>query len=221
MEAQPLPHSSIAASPDHDHAVEVHGISFGTYEALVEARDRSGRRFPLISIFEGSLRLVSPSSKHEQAKRYLEQLLDTWAANEGIELIPYGGTTQELPERAAIEPDTSYQVGRSAVDDSPDFVVEVEHRNPLTRHSFDIYQALGIREVWWLEVAALELLDADPELRPLRAYVLGADGYVENATRTSELLPDLDLTRLTRAIACALDQGPSAGRALLLQGDNS
>jgi len=133
---------------------------------------------------EGTLEIMSPSSKHENVKTMLARLVEVYALERNIELNGFGSTTyRRRTKERGLEPDESYFVGREKK--VPDIVFEVVlSRGVLDRLA--IYEGLGVPEVWIWRRGAFEI------------YTLAGSGYERRGR--SDLLPELDFTRLAALV---------------------
>jgi Uma2 family endonuclease len=137
------------ADVEQDQRVVLRGMSWQAFEAMLALRgDTSGVRMYYL---DGEIELVSPTKIHEGRKTTLARLLELWALETGVELNGYGSWTLKKELRdAGAEPDECYVVG--AVDkDVPDLAIEVEWSRVLGLPKEEIYQRLGVRELWTLK----------------------------------------------------------------------
>jgi Uma2 family endonuclease len=170
-------------TPDGDQVVLLHKISWKQYEAFLAmlGDDHPGIRTHYL---EGTLEIMSPSSKHENVKKMLARLVEVYALERSIELNAFGSTTyRRRTKERGLEPDESYFVGREKK--VPDIVFEVIlSRGVLDRLA--IYEGLGVPEVWIWRRGAFEI------------YTLAGAGYERRGR--SALLPELDFTRLAALV---------------------
>ncbi|MBI3046972.1 MAG: Uma2 family endonuclease [Acidobacteria bacterium] len=132
------------------------GVSWDEYEALLaELEDNSHFR---LTYDEGSLEIVSPSTKHEWWNRFIADVARVLATELGTELEGYGHSTiKKKSLQKGAEPDSCFYVqnaarviGKQVVDlaiDPPDIVVEVDVSHSSTR-KLAFYAQLGVPEVW-------------------------------------------------------------------------
>ena len=161
---------SIAISPG-ENRVLLSGVSWSTYEALLEETQSRGTRF---TYDRGYLEIRSPSREHEHVKRILARMIDAMTEELDIPISSGGSTTLklELKQRGA-EPDECYYVENEpqmrghenydpAVDPPPDLVIEVNiSRNSLDK--FAIYADFGVPEIWTYEDEALCVYQLQPD----------------------------------------------------------
>jgi Uma2 family endonuclease len=166
-------------TPNGDHIVVLHDVSWDDYERLLEIRgDHSA---PRMSYLEGEVEITSPSRDHEQIKSYIGRLLEAWCIDRGIRVSPFGSwtLTDEDVERGA-EPDECYIFGTERRD-RPQLAIEVEWtRGGLNK--LEIYRKLGVGEVWYWRKGAIEV------------YLL--NGTTFTRAERSRVLPELDIELL-------------------------
>lgn len=140
----------VAASREQPEPTErrfvLHGVPWWTYVALRDALDD---HVGVKMIYrEGTLELMSPSLLHEDAKKIIARLIETWAMERDIDLRGFGGATfrKEAKERG-LEPDECYKLGPIADDGVPDIAIEVIVTSGLV-DKLDVYAGLGVPEVW-------------------------------------------------------------------------
>lgn len=187
---------------DHDGAsredrlVVVRGMRWSDWVRHQEARgDRSA---PRLAYLDGALQFMSPSRHHERLKSMIGRLVEAWAYEQGIELLPLGSwTLEDRAEDAGAEPDECYQIGTEE-GDRPDLAIEVVWTSG-GLSKLEIYRRLRVPEVWTWRRGQLHV------------HVLQGGAYEER--QASEAFPDLDLDLLVSL----LDQPTitAARRALL------
>ena len=121
------------------------GITWEQYETLRETLDDfAGLRMRYL---KGTLEICMPSPKHERIKSLVGRLIELYCLETNIRLYACGSTTyRKKAKQRGLEPDESYCVGTDK--DFPDLAIEVI----VTSGSIallDIYQGLGISEVWF------------------------------------------------------------------------
>jgi Uma2 family endonuclease len=161
--------------PDADQRVMLYGVSWTELEVILAVRGE--RRSPKIAYLEGTLELMSPSKSHEEIKKLIARLVETYAVEKNIALEGYGSwTLRNAPRERGLEPDECYAVGGRK--DHPDIAIEVIWTSG-GLDKLEIYRGLNVREVWvWeqSEIVVHELEDG--------AYM---------PVPKSKLLPELDL----------------------------
>ena len=170
-------------APDIDQVVLVHNISWKQYDAFLAIL---GDNHPGIRThyLEGTLEIMSPSSKHENVKTMLARLVEVYALERNVDLNGFGSTTfRRRAKERGLEPDECYFIGREKK--FPDIAFEVIlSRGVLDRLA--IYEGLGVPEVWIWRRGAFEI------------YQLMRTGY-ERRARSGQL-PELDFTRLAALV---------------------
>ena len=131
-------------------------ISWQTYRAMLT--DMGDHRAMRLSYNQGNLTLKIPSKLHEIINRLLARIVTTLTEELGLDVVNVGSTTLEREDLAkGAEPDTGFYIQNASalegldpdIPDNlpPDLVIEVDITSPSTRR-LEIYQALGIAEVW-------------------------------------------------------------------------
>ncbi len=166
-------------TPDGDHIVFLHDVTWEDYERLLEIR--GDQSVPRISYLEGEVELIRPSKEHERVKCYIRSLVSMWCVDRGMEITPFGSWTLKKKRfKRAAEADECYVFGTEPRD-APQLAIEVEW----TQRGIDkleIYRKLGVEEVWFWRKGVIEV------------YVLTKGAFIQ--TESSRLLPDLDLDLL-------------------------
>ena len=179
-----------------DRRILLHGISWRTYEALLDDLDGSGVR---LTYDRGDLEIASPSADHESAKHLLCLLVAALADELDVRVRGFGSTTfrRELRERG-LEADECYYVANEpavrgkrnldlSVDPPPDVAMEIEvSRSAVAR--LPLYATLKVPEIWRYDGEAL------------RVFRLQPDGTYAEADR-SECFPRIAVKELARFLA--------------------
>lgn len=181
-----------SASPAH---VTLWDVRWSTYEALLADRGDSG---PRMAYDEGVLEIMSPSGKHERAKKLIARLIEAYTEELGIEIESGGALTLKREVlKKGIEPDECYYVASAeairGVDDvdlerdpPPDLVIEVDvSRSSVSKRR--IYAAFGVPEVWRHTAGRIEV------------HRLSAGSY--GLAEASEVFPGLPLDEVARFVA--------------------
>jgi len=140
-----------------DSVLIQHEVSWNDYEELLEAvGETSSLR---ICYDEGTLQVMSPSSKHEFRAILIERLVDLLSIRQRIKVLFYGSTTiKKQREQKGAEPDACFYVQTADAvgtkeqidfntDPPPDVVVEIDlHHESISK--FPIYAAFGVPELW-------------------------------------------------------------------------
>jgi Uma2 family endonuclease len=166
---------------DHDDVVILEPATWADFQRVLELRgDRSRPRFAYL---EGTLEIMSPSQKHEFVKSMLARLLETYCAESGVDITPYGSWTLERKEvERGVEPDECYVFGDDPeAATRPDLAIEVMlGRGRLNK--LEIYRKLGVREVWVWRKDAIEV------------FVLRGEQY--ESSPASEFIPNIDFSTM-------------------------
>lgn len=164
--------------------ISLGNISWQQYETLVKTL--SPCPILRLSYNTGHLEIMTNSSEHESIKSIIGRLLEIYALERDIDLYSYGSTTfHNQNTTRGLEADESYCLGERR--EVPDLAIEVIITSGGI-DKLDIYKGLGVQEVWfWQEncFTLYQLIDT-------------TSGYQE--IQRSQLLPDLDLDRLTQFI---------------------
>lgn len=167
-----------------DSVLTQHGVGWDEYEELLNVMGET--RALRVSYDDGTLHIMSPSSKHEKLARLIEQLVGLLSLRLRIRVLYYGSSTmKKLRKQKGVEPDACFYVQNAIlvgtkdeidfnVDPPPDVVVEIDlHHESLSK--FPIYAALGVPEIWRYDGDSLTI------------YQLRDGQYV--ASEASESLP--------------------------------
>ena len=157
-------------------------VSWEQYEALCSQLGDSLRY--RVAYLEGTLEIMSPSRRHEFAKKNIALLLEGYFQETKTRFWGLGSTTFRKPEqKAGKEPDECYCIGIDK--EIPDLAIEVV----LTSGGVDklaVYQRLGVREVWFWHNERFEV------------HHLEGEEY-EQVSR-SQILPNLNLDLLANYV---------------------
>lgn len=169
--------------------VVLENISWTEFEAILE--DLGESRGSRIAYDRGRLEIMTPLPEHEVNKVYISNFVEILLEELDIEFCPLGSTTFKNQEMfKGIEPDSCFYIknelavrGKNrldlTIDPPPDLALEVDITN---RSHPDIYQSLGVTELWRYQKSQLEIL-------------LLVDGkYVESST--SGNFPDFPLVEI-------------------------
>lgn len=160
------------------------GFSWDGYLALddVLGHDRSS---PRLYFLDGMVEIMSTSSKHEELKKWLADLMAQFFIAKRIRAYPRGQATIKKLKEAGAEPDESWTFDERK--EVPDLVLEIN----LTSGGLpklEIYQRFAVPEVWFWRKGQLEV------------WTLDQNNYTGPHT-TSRLLPDMPLHKLAE---CAI-----------------
>jgi Uma2 family endonuclease len=169
-----------ASDPEQRQLIS--GVFWEGYETLLKTvGDESGYR---ITYLDGLLELMSPSRRHESAKKMISSLLEDYLKAKAIPFFPLGSTTfRKAKLKGGTEPDESYCFGVEK--EVPDLVIEVI----VTSGGIDkleVYRRLGVSEVWFLQNGQLAI------------YCLEEGQY--NQSKLSRVLPNLEINLLQQYV---------------------
>ena len=165
-----------------DQRVILHGVSWRDYEAMLAMRgESSGTR---VAYLQGELELMAPSQDHEYLKTMLARLLEAYAEERNLIMDGAGSwTIKQEAKKRGVEPDECYILNEKDEPASiPDIAIEVVWTAG-GLNKLEIYQGLGIPEVWFWKEGKLTF------------HILRKEGYI--STPRSEKLPELDPDLLT------------------------
>ncbi|MGK7940803.1 MAG: Uma2 family endonuclease [Crocosphaera sp.] len=146
------------------HKLLLHDISWQEFEAIIE--DLGEHRSARIAYDRGTLEIMTPLPEHEVDKLFITSFIDILLEELDIEFYPLGSTTfkSQLLNKG-IEPDNCFYIENEAkvrgkdrldltIDPPPDLALEIE---VTSRTHPNIYQALGVPELWRFEKKKLEI----------------------------------------------------------------
>lgn len=167
-------------TPVGDQIVVLRGLSWSDYQRMLELRKDA--KTPRFAYLEGQLELLMPSQARLALTSRIGHLLAAWCLEGGVDFSAYGPWTLEDKATArGLEPDECYVFGSDPAAGRPHLAVEVVWTAGGIR-KLDIYQKLGVREVWFWRKGRMI------------SYVLHGEQYLEAAT--SSVLPGIDLVEL-------------------------
>jgi Uma2 family endonuclease len=139
-------------------------VSWQQFEdSLEELGDHRGSR---LAYFKGTLEIVAPLPKHEQAKVVISDLFKILLDELDMDWEQLGSTTFKRKEmQAGIEPDDCFyiqnhalMIGREridlSVDPPPDWALEI---NVTSKTQLSAYEALRVPEIWRYEKGKLQI----------------------------------------------------------------
>ena len=161
-----------ASPPDTEQRILLEGISWGTFERLLEETgDQRNKRF---SYCDGILEIMVPLVGHEEPLRLFEHFVAAIIDELGLEMRSLGSLTMKNPQqKKGLEPDCCFYIqneqvvrGVESLDfdihPPPDLVIEVDNSNT-SLDKFPIYVALKIPEIWRLRYGQLKIYRLDPD----------------------------------------------------------
>jgi Uma2 family endonuclease len=182
--------------------VILYDLSWDEFEAILV--DLGESRSSRIAYDRGRLEIMTPLPEHEVNKEYVSDFVKVLLEELDIEFCPLGSTTfKNQIMFKGIEPDSCFYIQNEAVvrgknrldltiDPPPDLALEIDITN---RSHPEIYQSLGVPELWRYEKNKLQIL------------LLIEGKYVESLT--SRNFPNFPLTEV---IPQYLTQCRSEGR---------
>ena len=191
------------AAPAEERVV-LYGISYQTYERLLEERgERSVPRMTYDGEDGGVLELMSPGQPHGHLERLFEAFVNVLCQARRLDLVGLGSLTVKDPDwQKGFEPDACFWLGAAAATlragpreydprrvAPPDLLVEVDiSRSSIAKDR--IFATFGVREVWRHDGQRLDV----------RRLVDGAYRSVAE----SIALPGLTAERLTHLLDAGL-----------------
>lgn len=169
--------------------VILYDLSWDEFEAILV--DLGESRSSRIAYDQGRLEIMTPLPEHEVNKVYVSNFVEILLEELDIEFCPLGSTTfKNQIMFKGIEPDSCFYIQNEAVvrgknrldltiDPPPDLALEIDITN---RSHPEIYQSLGVPELWRYEKNKLQIL-------------LLIEGKYEESL-TSRNFPNLPLTEV-------------------------
>lgn len=156
--------STLRAAPQAERRFILEGVSWAYYEQTLA--ELGGQRVR-VTYDRGKMEFMSPSMRHERVKTIIGRLIEIYALEMDIRILPVGSVTCRRKDLdRGLEPDECYYVLHSpanvdeldlATDPPPDLAIEVD----ITSWSIDrqpIYGALGVPEIWRFDGQAMSPL---------------------------------------------------------------
>jgi Uma2 family endonuclease len=183
--------ASITPLPLDEHVL-LRGISWNTYQAILD--EIEGNRRLYLTYDEGDLEIMSPSPRHESAKRLIGRMVEAYTEELGIPIRSLGSTTfTRQVMKKGLEPDECYYLEHELLirgkedlnldeDPPPDLAIEVDVTRRVLKR-FPIYSALGFPEIWQYIRGVIKVHTLDQN----GVYVVGD---------TSKCLPQLPVVKL-------------------------
>ncbi|MEO0536333.1 MAG: Uma2 family endonuclease [Cyanobacteria bacterium P01_A01_bin.123] len=162
-----------------EQRVLLHGVDWQQYEALINVL---GDNFPTLrlSYLDGTLEIMTNSPEHEDLKKMIGMLIETYLQETRQRFHAGGSTTfRQAAKQRGLEPDECYCLGDKKA--FPDLAVQIVITSGLV-DKLDIYKGLGVTEVWVWQSGRFGIY----HLRPTEYELIEA----------SELLPELDIPLL-------------------------
>ena len=175
--------NQITTSSPLEQRVVLEGVSWHQYELLLAT---FGEDFPTLrlSYLESTLEIMANSPLHEELKKMIALLMEAYFQETRTRFHAIGSATfRKVTKQRGLEPDECYCLGGKK--EFPDIAVEVVLSSGVV-DKLDIYQGLGVLEVWVWEAGEFTL------------YHLRSDGYEQ--IERSELLPEWDIALLAKHV---------------------
>lgn len=150
--------TTMTVDPAPGQSIVLEDVSWDDYTRILYETEAAGLH-TRITYDDGRMELMTTGDLHELVKSTMGRLLEVYALEMDIAIIPKGSLTcRRKALRKGLEPDECYYVNtqmppvsRGELDlnryPPPDFAIEVDiSRSSIPREP--IYAALGIREVW-------------------------------------------------------------------------
>jgi len=175
----------LASGAEPEQRVVVCGISWDQYLAF-DKKHGDDRPGPRLYYLQGELEIMTTANEHERVKKWLAGFIEDYFLETRTEIITRGQATMRLAlKEAGAEPDESWCIGEEK--EFPDLVLEIALTSGGV-NKLEIYRRFKVAEAWFWRRNKLEI------------FALGNSGNYE-PSRTSRLLPGLDITLLERCVA--------------------
>lgn len=146
------------------HRVLLKDVTWQQFEGILE--ELGEKRAARVAYDQGILEIMSPLPEHERNKEVLGDFVKVLLEELDIEFLPLGSTTfkNQLMSQG-IEPDNCFYIQNEAairgkdrldltIDPPPDLALEIDITS---RTHPDIYEALGVPELWCFEKGKLQI----------------------------------------------------------------
>jgi Uma2 family endonuclease len=180
MTAQMLTPSAI---PPAEQRLLLEGVSWQQYETLLATLGDDFANLRL-TYLEGTLEIMTTSPEHEELKKIIGMLLEAYFQETRTRFHALGSATfRRAMKLRGLEPDECYCLEQKK--EFPDLAIEIVITSGIV-NKLDIYQGLGVTEVWQWQDGKFVL------------YHLRSEGYEQ--VEQSELLPNLDVQLLANYV---------------------
>ncbi|MEZ6059168.1 MAG: Uma2 family endonuclease [Planctomycetaceae bacterium] len=144
-------------------------VSWDTYVSLCDADEH---RRALMTYDKGTLEIMSPGRRHEEAAHIIGRMIETWTEVAGIEIAGTRSMTcRRESEQRGFEGDNSYYVTHeremrgirefdSEVHPPPDLVVEIDISTS-SMNKLAVYESMRVPEVWLFDGHTVRAFAAD------------------------------------------------------------
>lgn len=186
------------AEVDAPSSVVIEHASWELYEHLLRELDRT-RQHVRVTYDDGRMEIMTLGNVHEQGKKIVARLIETYALAHRLHLVGVGSITLKNKEmRKGLEPDECYYVQtpgpplRARKFDlkkypPPDLGIEIDDTHSSVPRE-PIYAALGVPEVWRYDGVKISVL------------IRGANGKYRTAAK-STAFPKLSIADFNRFLA--------------------
>src|SRR4051812_15347087 len=167
-------------TPVGDKIVVLKGLRWSDYQRMLEVRGDSA--VPRFAYLEGELEIMTPSQAHVSLTSRIGHLLAAWCLENGVDFSAYESwTLEDKANERGVEADECYVFGIQPDARRPHLAIDVVWTSGGIR-KLDIYQKLGVREVWFWRKGRIFI------------HVLNGERYLE--AESSSVLPGIDLAEL-------------------------
>lgn len=178
-------------------------VSWQMFESILD--ELGNHRAARLAYDNGTLEIIAPLVGHEDDKEIIGDLVKALLEELNIEFRSLGSTTFKRQDiLKGVEPDQCFYIQNEATirgkrvidlqtDPPPDLVIEIDITSD-SRTRFNIYEALGVPELWRYS-------------RQLQIYLLQHGKYIE-----SSISPNFPKLSIVEVITQYVEQSKTAGR---------
>jgi Uma2 family endonuclease len=144
--------------------VLLRNVSWDEFETILE--ELGEKRAARVAYNRGMLEIMTPLPEHERSKVFITNFVEILLEEFDIEFLPLGSTTfKNQLMLQGVEPDNCFYIQHEAlmrgknridlnIEPPPDLVLEVD---VTSRTNIEIYQTLGVSELWRFENGKLQI----------------------------------------------------------------
>ncbi len=144
--------------------VLLRNVSWDEFETILE--ELGEKRAARVAYNRGMLEIMTPLPEHERSKVFITNFVEILLEEFDIEFLPLGSTTfKNKLMSQGVEPDNCFYIQNEAlirgknridlnIEPPPDLALEID---VTSRTNIDIYQALGVPELWRFENGKLQI----------------------------------------------------------------
>jgi Uma2 family endonuclease len=144
--------------------VLLRNVSWDEFETILE--ELGEKRAARVAYNRGMLEIMTPLPEHERSKVFITNFVEILLEEFDIEFLPLGSTTfKNQLMLQGVEPDNCFYIQNEAlmrgknridlnIEPPPDLVLEVD---VTSRTNIEIYQTLGVSELWRFENGKLQI----------------------------------------------------------------